>query len=54
LIPNRLAKELEVHLFRFDFLNYSQRKYKKLKTIERKRKEPFKEVGVYLTSNRKD
>jgi len=45
LIPNRLAKELEVYLFRFDSVNYSQRKYKQLKTIERKRKEPFQEIG---------
>jgi len=53
LIPNRLAKELEVYLFRFGSFNYSPRKYKHLRTIERKRKESFKELGVYLFLNRK-
>jgi len=33
---------------RFDSFNYSPRKYKHLKTIERKRRESFKELGVYL------
>jgi len=49
-----LAKALEVYLFRFDSVNCAQKKYKELKTIERKRKEPFKEVGIYLISNRKN